>query len=233
VAETVTITDNRTGDSIEVPITNGGVDAREWSKLLPGVWFYDPAFSTTAAATSAITELDGEAGILRYRGYPIEQLAEHSTYLEVAYLLQRMESYRGLAILTTNMRGNIDDAFLRRLDGVIEFPLPGEAERLTIWQCSLPADAPRAADVDLGFLARKYKLAGGNIRNIAVAAAFLAAAEGGPITMRHFIGAVRREYQKLGKLVAEGDFEQYYGLLTASVVETPVNGQSSRLGSVK
>jgi citrate synthase len=87
VAETVTITDNRTGDSIEVPITNGGVDAREWSKLLPGVWFYDPAFSTTAAATSAITELDGEAGILRYRGYPIEQLAEHSTYLEVAYLL--------------------------------------------------------------------------------------------------------------------------------------------------
>ncbi len=87
MAETVTITDNRTGDSIEVPITNGGVDAREWSKLLPGVWFYDPAFSTTAAATSAITELDGEAGILRYRGYPIEQLAEHSTYLEVAYLL--------------------------------------------------------------------------------------------------------------------------------------------------
>jgi len=87
VAETVTITDNRTGDSVEVPINNGGVDAREWSKLLPGVWFYDPAFSTTAAATSAITELDGEAGILRYRGYPIEQLAEKSTYLEVAYLL--------------------------------------------------------------------------------------------------------------------------------------------------
>jgi hypothetical protein len=159
----------------------------------------------------------------------------HDRYanVETAYLLQRLEVYDGLAILTTNMRGNIDDAFLRRLDGVIEFPLPGEAERLTIWQCSLPADAPRAADVDLGFLARKYKLAGGNIRNIAVAAAFLAAAEGGPITMRHFIGAVRREYQKLGKLVAEGDFEQYYGLLTASVVETPVNGQSSRLGSVK
>ena len=87
MAETVTITDNRTGDSVEVPITNGGVDAREWAKLLPGVWFYDPAFSTTAAATSAVTELDGEAGILRYRGYPIEQLAEKSTYLEVAYLL--------------------------------------------------------------------------------------------------------------------------------------------------
>jgi citrate synthase len=87
VAESVTITDNRTGESIEVPILNGGVDARDWSKLLPGVWFYDPAFSTTAAATSAVTELDGDAGVLRYRGYPIEQLAEHSTYLEVAYLL--------------------------------------------------------------------------------------------------------------------------------------------------
>jgi citrate synthase len=87
VAESVTITDNRTGEAIEVPILNGGVDARDWSKLLPGVWFYDPAFSTTAAATSAVTELDGDAGVLRYRGYPIEQLAERSTYLEVAYLL--------------------------------------------------------------------------------------------------------------------------------------------------
>jgi citrate synthase len=87
VAESVTITDNRTGESIEVPIVNGGVDAREWSKLLPGVWFFDPSFSTTAAAASSITELDGEAGILRYRGYPIEQLAEKSSYLEVAYLL--------------------------------------------------------------------------------------------------------------------------------------------------
>ena len=87
MAESVTITDNRTGEAIEIPILNGGVDARDWAKLLPGIWFYDPAFSTTAAATSAVTELDGEAGILRYRGYPIEQLAEHSTYLEVAYLL--------------------------------------------------------------------------------------------------------------------------------------------------
>ena len=68
MAESVTITDNRTGESVEVPVLNGGVDAREWGKLLPGVWFYDPAFSTTAAAASAITELDGEAGILRYRG---------------------------------------------------------------------------------------------------------------------------------------------------------------------
>ena len=85
--ETITIIDNRTGEQVEVPITNGGVDAKAWSKLLPGVWFYDPAFGATAAAQSSITELDGENGILRYRGYPIEQLAESSSYLEVAYLL--------------------------------------------------------------------------------------------------------------------------------------------------
>ena len=87
MAESVTLTDNRSGESIEIPIVNGGVDSREWSKLLPGVWFYDPSFGTTAAATSSITELDGDNGILRYRGYPIEQLAEQSNYLEVAYLL--------------------------------------------------------------------------------------------------------------------------------------------------
>ena len=87
MTESITITDNRTGETIEVPIVDGGVDAGEWSKLLPGIWFYDPSFSTTAAASSAITELDGINGILRYRGYPIEQLAEQSTFLEVAYLL--------------------------------------------------------------------------------------------------------------------------------------------------
>jgi citrate synthase len=87
VPETITITDNRTGESVDVPISDGGVDSAEWRKLLPNVWFYDEAFMTTACTRSAITEIDGDAGILRYRGYPIEQLAQSSTYLEVAYLL--------------------------------------------------------------------------------------------------------------------------------------------------
>ena len=85
--ESITITDNRTGATREIPIVNGGVAASDFSKLLPGVWFYDPAFMSTAACESSITYLDGEAGVLRYRGYPIEQLAESSSYLEVAYLL--------------------------------------------------------------------------------------------------------------------------------------------------
>src|SRR2546421_12851060 len=85
--DSVTIIDNRTGKSVDVPIVNGGVDAQAWRGLLPGIWFYDPALMTTASTSSAITYLDGDAGILRYRGYPIEQLAEQSNYLEVAYLL--------------------------------------------------------------------------------------------------------------------------------------------------
>ena len=85
--ESITITDNRTGSTVDIPIVNGGVAASDFSKLLPGVWFYDPGFMSTAACESAITYLDGENGVLRYRGYPIEQLAEQSNYLEVAYLL--------------------------------------------------------------------------------------------------------------------------------------------------
>ena len=85
--ESVTITDNRTGESIEIPIIDGGVASSEWRKLLGPVWFYDPGLATTAGTASSVAEIDGEAGILRYRGYPIEQLAEQSTFPEVAYLL--------------------------------------------------------------------------------------------------------------------------------------------------
>lgn len=87
MTESVTITDNRTGESVEIPIVDGGVDASEWKNLMPGLWFLDPSFSVTASTESSITELDGPNGVLRYRGYPIEQLAEHSTFLEVCYLL--------------------------------------------------------------------------------------------------------------------------------------------------
>jgi citrate synthase len=87
MAESISVTDNRTGEVIEIPIVDGGISADEFRKLLPGIWFSDPSFMTTALASSAVTYLDGDAGVLRYRGYPIEQLAEKSTYLEVAYLL--------------------------------------------------------------------------------------------------------------------------------------------------
>ena len=91
VSESITVTDNRTGETREIAIQDGGVAASEFSRAVPGIWFYDPGFLYTAAAESSITFVDGDLGILRYRGYPIEQLAEHSTYLEVAYLLNNGE----------------------------------------------------------------------------------------------------------------------------------------------
>lgn len=87
MGESITITDNRTGESFEIPIINGVISSAAWQKNLPGTWFYDPGLVTTAMTESAVSFLDGEEGILRYRGYPIEQLAEDSTYLEVSYLL--------------------------------------------------------------------------------------------------------------------------------------------------
>ena len=87
MADTFTITDNRTGKSVEVPINDGGISSKGLRELDPNLYFYDPSYMQTAACRSTVTFIDGDAGILRYRGYPIEQLAEHSTYLEVAYLL--------------------------------------------------------------------------------------------------------------------------------------------------
>ena len=85
--DTITITDDRTGKTVTVPITDGVFPSSALRELDPTLFMYDPAYLSTAACKSSITYLDGDAGILRYRGYPIEQLAEHSTYLEVAYLL--------------------------------------------------------------------------------------------------------------------------------------------------
>ena len=87
MSESISITDNRTGNTVEIPIEDGGIASKDFLKAVPGVWFYDPGFMATATAKSSITYLDGDAGILRYRGYPIEQLAEKASYLEVAYLL--------------------------------------------------------------------------------------------------------------------------------------------------
>ncbi|MCW5801358.1 MAG: ATP-binding protein [Deltaproteobacteria bacterium] len=129
----------------------------------------------------------------------------HDRYanLETSYLLQRIESYEGVVILASNFRRNLDDAFVRRLRFIIEFPLPDAQERLLIWERIWPAETPRAADLDLPLLAERLELAGAHIRNIALAAAFLAAAEQTPVAQRHLLRAARREYQKLGKMVDE------------------------------
>jgi hypothetical protein len=139
----------------------------------------------------------------------------HDRYanIEVAYLLQKMEGYPGAVILATNFRSNIDDAFARRLDFVIDFPFPEAEDRLRIWGRMLPEEAPLADDIELGFLAEKFKLSGGAIRNCSLAAAFQAADDDGPIAMRHLIRAVAQEYSKLGRLTLEADFERYHEVI--------------------
>jgi SpoVK/Ycf46/Vps4 family AAA+-type ATPase len=132
----------------------------------------------------------------------------HDRYanIEVSYLLQRMDTFDGVTILATNLRANLDEAFTRRFDTIIDFPFPEEGERLCIWQTLLPAKVPKAPDLDLRRLARTFKLAGGSIRNIIVDAGYRAAADGKVLTMLHLLQSTRREVQKMGWLVNEKDF---------------------------
>jgi hypothetical protein len=122
----------------------------------------------------------------------------HDRYanLEVSYLLQRMEQYEGIAVLASNLRHNMDPAFLRRLRFVVDFPFPGPAQRVLIWQAHLRTGAPLAPDLNLPLLADRLAVAGGTIRNIVLSAAFLAAAEDVPVGMDQLLRAARREYAK-------------------------------------
>jgi SpoVK/Ycf46/Vps4 family AAA+-type ATPase len=111
------------------------------------------------------------------------------------------------------MRGNIDDAFLRRMDAVVEFPFPEPEHRLRLWELLLPPEAPRGDDVELDFLAERFELSGGGIRNAAIAAAVLAARDGVAIGMEQLVRGVAMEYAKLGRLTLAADFERFHGLV--------------------
>ena len=153
-----------------------------------------------------------EADALFGKRSEVKDARDRYANVEVAYLLQRMESFDGLAILTTNLRANVDEAFIRRLDAIVDFALPEEEHRRLLWERNLPVRVPKADDIDLAFLARKFKLSGGDIRNICVAAAYLAAAAGQPLSMGDLIRSTEREYQKLGRLTTEAEFGHYIAL---------------------
>jgi ATP-dependent 26S proteasome regulatory subunit len=116
-----------------------------------------------------------------------------------------MEEYDGIAILATNLRHTLDEAFVRRLAFSVHFPFPDEDSRRRIWSGIWPLDTPLADDLDLDTLAHDFTLSGGNIKNVALAAAFRAAADGGVVTNAHVLHAVRREFQKLGKAMSAQD----------------------------
>jgi SpoVK/Ycf46/Vps4 family AAA+-type ATPase len=157
---------------------------------------------TEAHSSNAILFFD-EADALFGKRSEVKDARDRYANIEVAYLLQQIEEYDGVAIMATNLRQNLDDAFTRRLGFMIDFPFPEPKSREALWLSHFPPNAPLGSDVDITALADRYHLAGGNIRNAALAAAFLAAADSGVITTKHIQVAIRREHQKMGRLLQD------------------------------
>jgi winged helix domain-containing protein/ATPase family protein associated with various cellular activities (AAA) len=161
-----------------------------------------------AASANAILFFD-EADALLGKRSAVKDAHDRYANTETAYLLQKMEEYPGITMLSTNLRQNMDEAFTRRMRFVVDFPLPEEADRLRIWQTVWPQQVPLAHDVDLPALARQFRLSGGAIRNVALSAAFLAADQGEAVCMQHLLNATKRELQKMGRLVNDDELRSH------------------------
>ena len=160
---------------------------------------------TAAESANAIILFD-EADAIFGKRSAIHDAHDRYANLEISYLLQKMEQFTGPAtILATNMRANLDEALVRRLAFAVHFPLPDERSRRRIWEKIFPPETPLARDIHFDVLAARFPLSGGNIKNVAVAAAFLGASAGDVVTMRHVLEAVRREYQKVGKTLSAAE----------------------------
>lgn len=154
---------------------------------------------TEADRTDAVLLFD-EADAVFGKRSEVKDAHDRYANMESSYLLQRLESFDGIALLTTNLRANIDEAFTRRLDLVVDFPFPDPGQRLALWRYGL-AHVPAVDDIDMVPLARDFELAGGSIRSAVVTAAYLAAGRGGEVTADDLLEGARREYRKAGRLV--------------------------------
>jgi len=157
----------------------------------------------TAEDSGAILLFD-EADALFGKRSEVKDSHDRYANIEISYLLGRLESYRGVAILATNMKSALDPAFLRRLRFIVEFPLPDQECRIAIWRRIFPPQAP-TRDLDFAKLSR-LNIAGGSIRNIALNAAFLAAAADESVCMAHLLQAARSEYARLEQPLTESEF---------------------------
>ena len=162
---------------------------------------------TEAETSNAILFFD-EADALFGKRSEVKDSHDRYANIEIGYLLQRMEEYEGVVILATNLRKNMDEAFVRRLHFTVEFPFPDEAERLRIWKGIWPDNMPRDPALDIDLMAHRFEISGGNIRNIVLSAAFFAADDGGILYMDHLLRATQREYQKMGKVISDGYFQK-------------------------
>ena len=169
---------------------------------------------TAAENGNAILFFD-EADALFGKRSEVRDSHDRYANIEIAYLLQQMEQYEGVAILATNLRQNMDEAFVRRLQFVVEFPFPDEEQRARIWPLLFPDEAERDPGIDFELLGRQFRITGGSIKNIVLGAAFLAAAEREPIATRHLLRALRREYQKMGKVLTAAELAPFGKLVAA------------------
>ena len=158
-----------------------------------------------AAEGGGAVLLFDEADALFGKRSDVKDSHDRHANIEVSYLLQRMESYQGLAILTTNMKGALDNAFMRRIRFVVQFTFPDMNQRMEIWRRIFPQDTP-TAELSMERLAR-LQVAGGSIRNIALNGAFLAADEDEPVRMKHLLIAARSEYGKLEKQLTDQEIK--------------------------
>lgn len=152
-----------------------------------------------AETSNAILFFD-EADALFGKRTEVSDAHDRYANIEVSYLLQKMEEYEGVVILATNLRRNIDEAFARRIRFIVDFPFPDEASRLQIWKNHFPRETPVSHDIDYEFLSKQLQIAGGNIKNIVLNAAFLAVEDGNTVSMKHIMSGVKREFEKIGKL---------------------------------
>ena len=160
-----------------------------------------------AEASNAILFFD-EADALFGKRTKISDAHDRYANIETSYLLQRVEAYEGIVILATNLRENMDEAFTRRIRFIVDFPFPDVASRKLIWQAHFPHETPVSADLDYDWLAQQLQIAGGNIKNIVLNAAFFAAADGGVVGMEHMLRGARGEFEKIGKLWNDKNFAQ-------------------------
>ncbi len=155
-----------------------------------------------AQHSNAILFFD-EADALFGKRTEVKDAHDRYANIETSYLLQKMEEYEGMVILATNLRSNMDEAFTRRIRFIVEFPFPDVDLRTLIWKSHFPNEAPLAGEIDYAYLAKRFQLAGGNIKNIVLNSAFLAAEKNETITQEHILHGVKREFEKIGKLWTE------------------------------
>lgn len=170
------------------------------------------AIFRAAQSSNAMLFFD-EADALFGKRSEVKDAHDRYANIEVAYLLQKIEEYEGVVILASNLSKNIDDAFARRMHYVVEFPLPDEEHRERLWRGMLPKQVPLRDDVDIQFIARQFAITGGDICNVALDGAFLAAQDGKVITMKHLIQALARQMLKHGRIPSPTDFKQYHELI--------------------